>query len=49
MLHGLLNIRGYDNPNSPIPNARLIINKNKKIFLITQKSKVPKKSLKKEK
>ncbi|MDA7714452.1 aminopeptidase P family protein [Candidatus Pelagibacter sp.] len=35
----LLNIRGYDNPNSPIPNARLIINKNKKIFLITEKFK----------
>ena len=34
----LLNIRGYDNPNSPIPNARLIINKNKKLFLITQKN-----------
>jgi len=34
----LLNIRGYDNPNSPIPNARLIINKNKKFFLITQKN-----------
>ena len=34
----LLNIRGYDNPNSPIPNARLIINKNKKLFLITQKT-----------
>ena len=33
----LLNIRGYDNPNSPIPNARLIINKNKKLFLITKK------------
>ena len=33
----LLNIRGYDNPNSPIPNARLIIDKNKKLFLITQK------------
>ena len=33
----LLNIRGYDNPNSPIPNARLIINKNKKLLLITQK------------
>jgi len=32
----LLNIRGYDNPNSPIPNARLIINKNKKLLLITQ-------------
>ena len=34
----LLNIRGYDNPNSPIPNARLIINKNKKLFLITKKN-----------
>ena len=33
----LLNIRGYDNPNSPIPNARLIIDKNKKLFLITKK------------
>ena len=32
----LLNIRGYDNPNSPIPNARLIIDKNKKLFLITK-------------
>ena len=34
----LLNIRGYDNPNSPIPNARLIIDKNKKLFLITKKN-----------
>jgi Xaa-Pro aminopeptidase len=34
----LLNIRGYDNPNSPIPNARLIIEKNKKLFLITKKN-----------
>ena len=34
----LLNIRGYDNPNSPIPNARLIIDKNKKFFLITKKN-----------
>ena len=36
----LLNIRGYDNPNSPIPNARLIIDKNKKLFLITKKTNV---------
>ena len=36
----LLNIRGYDNPNSPIPNARLIIDKNKKLFLITKKDNV---------
>ena len=34
----LLNIRGYDNANSPIPNARLIIDTNKKIFLITDKN-----------
>ena len=34
----LLNIRGYDNPNSPIPNARLIIDKNKKLFLIAKKN-----------
>jgi len=33
----LLNIRGSDNPNSPIPNSRLIIGKNKKLFLIAQK------------
>ena len=38
----LLNIRGYDNPNSPIPNARLIIGKNKKIFLITKKNNIKK-------
>ena len=38
----LLNIRGYDSPNSPIPNARLIIDKNKKLFLITQKNNVKK-------
>ena len=38
----LLNIRGYDNPVSPIPNARLIIDKNKKLFLITQKNNVRK-------
>jgi len=36
----LLNIRGYDNPNSPIPNARLIIDKNKNFFLIAQKDHV---------
>ena len=29
----ILNIRGNDVPNSPIPNCRLIINKSKKIFL----------------
>ena len=32
----LMNIRGYDNPTSPIPNCRLLINKNKKIYLIVE-------------
>ena len=32
-----LNIRGYDNPNSPIPNSRLVIDKNKRLFLIAKK------------
>jgi len=36
----LLNIRGYDNPTSPIPNARLIIGKNKKLLLFTQKNNI---------
>jgi Xaa-Pro aminopeptidase len=31
----ILNIRGWDSPNSPIPNCRLIISKSKKIFLIS--------------
>jgi len=35
----VLNIRGYDNPTSPIPNSLLIISKNKKIFLIAEKYK----------
>ena len=35
----LLNIRGSDNPNSPIPNCRLVIGKNKELFMITQKEK----------
>ncbi len=38
----ILNIRGSDNPNSPIPNCRLIIGKNKKIYLIAKKNKVNK-------
>ena len=38
----LLNIRGNDNPTSPIPNCRLIIGKNNKIFLIVKKEKVVK-------
>ena len=35
----ILNIRGNDVPNSPIPNCRLIINKSKKFFLITEPKK----------
>ena len=34
----LLNIRGYDNPTSPIPNSRLIIGKNKTLLLITERA-----------
>jgi Xaa-Pro aminopeptidase len=36
----ILNIRGDDGPNSPVPNSRLIINKSKKIFFITDPYKV---------
>jgi Xaa-Pro aminopeptidase len=32
----LMNIRGYDNPNSPIPNCRLLVGKKKEIFLIAE-------------
>tara|TARA_B100001057_G_scaffold427069_1_gene451588 strand:+ start:119 stop:1813 length:1695 start_codon:yes stop_codon:yes gene_type:complete len=32
----ILNIRGFDGPNSPIPNCRLIISKTKKIILISK-------------
>ncbi len=38
----ILNIRGKDTPNSPIPNCRLIISKTKKIFLISHKEKCKK-------
>ena len=38
----VLNIRGSDNPNSPIPNCRLIIGKNKELFLIAQIDKASK-------
>ena len=34
----LLNIRGYDNPTSPIPNSRLIIGRDKTLLLITEKN-----------
>ncbi len=38
----LLNIRGHDNPNSPLPNCRLLLNKNKNFFLISKENKVHK-------
>ena len=38
----ILNIRGFDSPNSPIPNSRLIISKTKKIYLICKKEKTKK-------
>ena len=38
----ILNIRGGDGPNSPIPNSRLIISKTKKILLISEKEKCKK-------
>ena len=43
----MLNIRGFDNPNSPLPNCRLLLTKDKKIYLISEKLKV--KTLIKEK
>ena len=38
----LLNIRGYDNPNSPIPNCNLILSQDKNYYLIVEKSKTKK-------
>ena len=35
----ILNIRGNDGPNSPVPNSRLIISKRKKILLLSKLSK----------
>ena len=35
-----MNIRGSDNPNSPMPNGNLLIGKNGNIFLIAKKEKV---------
>ena len=48
----LLNIRGYDNPTSPIPNCNLVLSKEKIVYLIVEKNKSTKllkeKKLKKE-
>jgi Xaa-Pro aminopeptidase len=38
----ILNIRGKDVPNSPLPNSRLIVSKTKKLFLITKIQKAKK-------
>ena len=38
----VLNIRGKDGINSPLPNSRLIISKTKKIFLVTKTQKAQK-------
>ncbi len=38
----LLNIRGEDNPNSPIPNSRLLIDKNNRIFFFSDSKKAEK-------
>ncbi len=35
----LLNIRGNDNPNSPMPNCRLILGRDKKLYLLASKKK----------
>ena len=35
----LLNIRGWDNPNSPIPNCHLLLDKKNNLFLISKKNK----------
>ena len=38
----ILNIRGFDNPNSPIPNCRMLLTREKKIYLFTDPSKAKK-------
>jgi len=38
----LLNIRGRDNPNSPIPNSRLIMDKERKIYFFSDLKKISK-------
>jgi len=38
----LLNLRGNDNPHSPIPNSNLILTKNKKIYFFSDKNKINK-------
>tara|TARA_Y100001935_G_scaffold254650_1_gene264376 strand:+ start:133 stop:1830 length:1698 start_codon:yes stop_codon:yes gene_type:complete len=38
----LLNIRGYDNPNSPTPNCRLLLSNKGNYFIICEKKKLSK-------
>ena len=38
----LLNIRGHDNPNSPIPNCKILLDTKKNIFFLSEKNKVGK-------
>tara|TARA_A100001234_G_scaffold203863_1_gene198350 strand:+ start:2507 stop:4198 length:1692 start_codon:yes stop_codon:yes gene_type:complete len=38
----ILNIRGYDNPTSPIPNSYLLISKDYKKYIIAKKNKLKK-------
>ncbi len=38
----LLNLRGKDNPNSPIPNSKMILTKNKKIYFFSCPKKISK-------
>ena len=44
----LLNIRGSDIPYSPLPNSNLILSKEKKVYLITEKYKTSKLLLEKK-
>ena len=36
----LLNLRGKDNPNSPIPNCRAIVTKDKKVIIFSSENKI---------
>ena len=38
----LLNLRGKDNPNSPIPNCKIILTKDKKIYFFSCPKKIGK-------
>ena len=44
----LLNIRGFDNPNSPIPNCNLLIDKKNNLYLICEKKKAKKITIEKK-